>query len=151
MLSNLLSRFSDRDRRAITILLSFVAVFLIYNWLWLPLTALHQKSYEDYQQSREQWNILKTQEARLPPGHITTAVDLPAIQAEAQSSGMILQIERTPDRKITGSVKSTSFSIAMEWLARLQKQYGTKLDSFSATRAADPDKIDLNFVLNTPD
>ena len=146
-----------RDRRALQLLGTVLAIFLLYFLIWRPAHLYAVESQRDLASAQDlvSWIHAHESEARALAGHGqkgTQVVDsralLSTVTQSAQKAGLPLQrFEPSGENQMRVWLDNVPFTRVAGWLEQLASQYGIHVDQASIDRAQEPGLITARFTL----
>ncbi|MEQ6885071.1 type II secretion system protein M [Salicola sp. Rm-C-2C1-2] len=151
-------QLSNRDRRALQIMLVALALAILYLGIWRPIVEFRGEGYERMQQARERvaWVSAREQDLKRiaqkgESGQGASLGDadlLKTVTESADRSGLPLQrFEPSGDDAMRLWLEAVPFTDLTQWLAHLQSKYGLAVDQASLDRTKKPGLVDARLTL----
>ncbi|XOZ34189.1 type II secretion system protein GspM [Halomonadaceae bacterium KBTZ08] len=151
-------QLSQRDRRALQIMIGALALAFLYLAVWRPIVDYRNEGYERMQQARERVAWISAREQDLEriaqvgnakqQGSLGDADLLKTVTESAKRSELPLQrFEPSGDKAMRLWLEAVPFTELTQWLAHLQSKYGLAVDQASLDRTDKPGLVDARLTL----
>lgn len=145
---------SVRDRRVLVIGGIIVAIFLIWSFVWYPLTTEKDRLGEQLDNARRDLAFVRVAEAEvdhLRNAGVRSRADrqgkslLALADASARGAGLegvLKRLEPVGSNSVRASFEFASFDALIAWIENLARDYGIQITDFSA------DRVDATGLVN---
>ena len=148
------NQLAVRDRRVLLAGSVIVAVFLIWSFVWHPMSVEKARLESQIDNARRDLAFVRVAEAeveRLRSAGVRTRADRQgkSLLALADVSvrgagleGLLKRLEPVGSHSVRASFEFVSFDSLVDWIENLARDYGVQITDFSA------DRIDANGLVN---
>ena len=154
MMSIWWNQLSARDRRILVIGSIIVAIFLIWSFVWHPLSAEQDRLTMRLDSAKRDLAFVRVAEAevdRLRNAGVRTRADrqgkslLALADVSARGAGLegvLKRLEPVGSNSVRASFEFASFDQIIDWVENLARDYGVQITDFSA------DRVDATGLVN---
>jgi general secretion pathway protein M len=150
---NYWTNLNDRERRLVIIGGIFLILYVIYNFIYSPLTDTLKSKGEELQDksSTLAWmqNVSK-KPVKKPRQAITNNKLLTIIATQLKNKsfeGFPYQLEQTNQKDIQLSFDKVPYKVVLTWLWNLKNQYAISLKQFSANKTPTAGVIKVTIII----
>ena len=131
-------KLSSQDQRALQGLAIFLACFLLYLFLWAPLSQWSQQQRADFIQQKSVYSWVQTHIAQVPTDHPRKTPDSqmlsPIIAQAAKESGITLTRVQPNDKHVSVWIDETPYQSLLPWLVNLETQQSLTIQQIRIDR-----------------
>ena len=154
MIASWWNQQSPRDRRVLVIGAIIVAIFLIWSFVWYPLSTEKSRLGDQLDNARRDLAFVRVAEAeidRLRNAGVRSRADrqgkslLALADVSARGAGLegvLKRLEPVGSNSVRASFEFASFDVLMAWIENLARDYGVQITDFSA------DRVDATGLVN---
>ncbi len=154
MMSAWWNQLATRDRRVLVVGSVIVAVFLVWSFVWHPLTSERSRLTSQLDNARRDLAFVRIAEAEvehLRNVGVRSRADrqgkslLALADVSARGAGLegaLKRLEPVGSNSVRASFEFASFDVLMSWIEGMARDYGVQITDFSA------DRVDANGLVN---
>lgn len=150
---------SKRERYLIIATGWLFLIVALYQFIWLPLTEAITRYKQDIMTDQEVLSYMQVAAPRIlaakgqtkPSATLNAEMFLPTVENTLKENGMssvVSELSLTNDNQVSVVFKEVEFDSLMQWLVDLRKQYGIKVQTFTATPAELPGFVQASLQLS---
>ena len=147
------NRLPDKDKRALTILVIFLAPILVYFALLKPSLAYYLDGRQAYSSNREllDWVNLNARHVETRPKMASEEPDRPLLElvtATAEQRKLpITRLQPEADTRVRVWMSDVDFTSLVNWLYVLTQQSGAVISSISIDRTPQPGQVNVQCLI----
>lgn len=154
MMSAWWNQQSARDRRVLVIGSVVVAIFLVWSFVWYPLTSDRARLVNQLDNAKRDLAFVRVAEAeveRLRSIGVRSRADrqgkslLALADVSARGAGLegvLKRLEPVGSNSVRASFEFASFDVLLSWIEGMARDYGVQITDFSA------DRVDASGLVN---
>lgn len=154
MISGWWNGLSERDRRVLLIGAAVVAIFLVWSFVWHPLSmrqALLSEQLDAARRDLASMRVAQAEVERLRNAGVRSRADrqgkslLALADVTARGAGLdgvLKRLEPVGAHSVRASFEFASFDALIAWMEDLARDYGVQITDFSA------DRVDASGLVN---
>ncbi len=148
------NQLSARDRRVLVAGSVVVTIFLVWAFVWHPLTGEHARLASQLDNAKRDLAFVRVAEAeveRLRSVGVRSRADrqgkslLALADVSARGAGLegvLKRLEPVGSNSVRASFEFASFDVLMSWIEGMARDYGVQITDFSA------DRVDASGLVN---